>query len=112
MTQRLLTYGTMVQDLPMGGQFAVNADTTTGLTFGFRAGTHIAADVRTAVSAGTVTLTDDATNWVHFSGATVAVNGGANPTRGGVLYKVTTASGVITAIVDYRGCIVTEETAF
>ncbi len=112
MTQRLLTYGTMVQDLPMGGNFSVDADTTTGLTFGLQAGVIVKGDTRDAVAAGTVALTDDETNWVYISGTVVATNSGANPNKAELLYKVVTASGIITTITDLRGCIVTTETSF
>lgn len=112
MTQKLITYGPLVRDLPMGGNFAVDQTTTTGLTFGLRAGVIVGGNTRTAVVAGTVALTDDSTNWVHISGTVIAVNSGANPTLGAVLYKVVTASGVITTITDLRGCIVTDVISF
>lgn len=112
MTQHLNTFGTLVQTLPFGGNFSVDATTTTGLTFGMRAGVIVSGQARTALVAGTVALTDDATNWVHILGSAVAVNSGASPDAGGLLYKVVTVSGVITAITDLRGAIVTEETSF
>lgn len=112
MTQHLITYGPLVQDLPIGGQFAVDQTTTTGLTFGFRSGLKVTGDTRVVIATGTVALTDDATNWVHITASTVTVNSGATPTEGHLLYKVITASGVITTITDLRGCIVTVETSF
>ena len=114
MTTHLLSYGAMTADLTVSGNLNIDPATTTGLTFGFTAGFIITGTStgRAVVAAGTVTLTDDATNWVYESGATVAVNSGANPVSARILYKVTTVSGVITAIVDYRGAIVTDKTSF
>jgi hypothetical protein len=112
MTTHLLSYGTMADNLTMSGSFSVNPVTTTGLTFGYTGGIIVAFDVRTVVVAGTVSLTDDATNWVYENGSTVSANSGASPTLSSILYKVTTASGVITAIVDYRGALVTNKTSF
>lgn len=101
-----------MRDLPMGGNFAVDQTTTTGLTFGLRAGVIVQGTGRTAVVAGTLTLTDNATNWVCIGGTAVVVNSGATPNKGSILYKVITVSGVITTITDLRGCIVTAETSF
>lgn len=113
MTQRLLTYGTLVQALPFGGNFAVNADTTTGLTFGLRAGVIVSGITRTAVVAGTLVLTASVTNWIYIIGDdALGVNNGAAPTEGGLLYKVVTDVNSITSITDLRGAIVTEETSF
>lgn len=93
-----LTYG-VINDSKIGSMFALDPATTTGLTFGYKAGTFSNALASVVVSAGTVTLTDDATNEVNMtSGGAVSANG-----AGGVLYDVTTASGVITAITDKRG---------
>ena len=114
MTTHLLSHGAMTDNVTVAGNLNVDAATTTGLTFGYTAGFIITGTStgRSTVAAGTVTLTDDATNWVYESGSTVAVNSGATPTSARILYKVTTASGVITAIIDYRGAIVTGKTSF
>lgn len=99
MTQHLKTIGRMVESLPINGQYAVDADTTTGLTFGFTAGRVGTVDT----AAGTVALTDDDDNWITAPAGVVTKNIGAAPNARELLYKVTTASSVITAIVDYRG---------
>lgn len=114
MTTRLLSYGAQTDDLTVGGNLNVNAATTTGLTFGYTAGYIVTGTGtgRSIVAAGTVTLTDDATNWVYEDGSSVSTNSGTTPTGNRILYKVTTASGVITDIVDYRGAIVTSVTGF
>jgi hypothetical protein len=112
MVTRTLSYGVALENAGFSGAFSVDAATTTGLTFGYTAGYIVSILGRTNVVAGTVTLTDNATNWIYTAGASVAVNSGANPTGNTVLYKVTTASGVITAIVDYRGALVTNKVSF
>lgn len=111
MTTRILSHGRMVEDLPMSGQFNMDADTTTGLTFGFTGGVFINADIREVVVAGTVTLVNG-TNWIQFLGSEVSATVGDNPIRGTVLYKVVAAGGEITAITDLRGAIITTTTAF
>ncbi len=111
MTTRVLSHGRMVEGLPMSGQFDVDADTTTALTFGFTAGISVNAELRVAVVAGTVTLTN-ATNWIMLIDDVITVSAGANPTRGTVLYKVVASGGVITAITDMRGCVITTTTSF
>ncbi len=112
MTQKLLTYGTLVQDLPFGGNFSVNADTTIGLTFGFRAGVIVDGKTRTALAAGTLALTASVTNWICIQGTALVVNNGAAPSRGALLYKIVTDGSGITVITDLRGSIVTKETSF
>ncbi len=112
MTQHLNTTGVMMELLGMSGNFAIDEATTTGLTLGYFAGVYIITSSVTQIAAGTIALTDDATNWVTCTSGGVSANSGANPTVPDVLYKVTTASGVITAIVDVRGAIVTQEILF
>lgn len=112
MVTHTLSYGVALENAGFSGAFCVDAATTTGLTFGYTAGYIVSGSGRSAVAAGTKTLTDNATNWIYTAGAAVSVNSGANPTGNTVLYKVTTASGVITAIVDYRGALVTTKTSF
>jgi len=109
MTTRMLSYGRMVEDAPMSGQHSVDADTTTGLTFGLTGGL-IREDAAVAtVAAGTVTLTDNTTNYVKaFAGA---YGTGTTPDQG-LLYKVTTSGGAITAIVDCRMSYHTDNTSF
>ena len=112
MTQHLNTAGVMMELLGMSGNFAIDEATTTGLTLGFFSGIYVSANSVTTIAAGTIVLTDDATNWVTATSGGVTANSGANPTIPDVLYKVTTASGIITAIVDIRGAIITQETVF
>jgi len=112
MTTRLQSYGRPIEDLAFSGNMHYDQDTTTGLTFGHKGGYHVSAETRTVVAAGTVALTDDATNWIYMDGAVPTVNAGAAPTGSEVLYKVTTATGAITDIIDYRGAIITDKTSF
>ncbi len=95
----------------MSGQFDIDADTTTGLTLGFTAGVSVNAELRVAVSAGTIALTN-ATNWITLIEDVVTVNAGTNPTRGTVLYKIVASGGAITTITDMRGCVITTTTSF
>ncbi len=112
MTQHLNTTGVMMELLGMSGNFAIDEATTTGLTLGLFSGVYVTANVVQTIAATTEVLADDATNWVFCTAGGVNSNSGANPSVPQVLYKVTTASGVITAIVDIRGAIITQETAF
>jgi hypothetical protein len=112
MVTKVLTYGRMVENLPFSGNLSIDADTTTGLTLGYTAGYIVNKSTRTAVSAGTVALTDDATNWIYEDKTVVLVNAGAAPTLATILYKVITASGIITSITDYRGATVTDKVSF
>ena len=101
MTTKPLSYGAVINS-QVNGQFLLDPATTTGLTFGFKLGRFSNGPTAVSVSAGTVALTDDATNIVQVSkvGTVTAVVSGAESQN--VLYKVTTVSGVITAIVDLR----------
>ena len=112
MATHFVTYGVANENAGFSGSFGVDAATTTGLTFGYTAGYIVGISGRTDVSAGTVSLTDDATNWVYTTSSSVATNSGSAPTLATVLYKVVTASGAITSIIDYRGAIVTDKTSF
>ena len=102
-----LTYGAVVNSR-VNSQFAVNPATTTGLTFGYKAGTFALQGAEVDVAAGTVTLTDNETNIVQVSsgGAVAAVVSGSGDEAGYPLYKVTTVSSAITAIEDLRACLV------
>ena len=114
MVTTVLSYGALSDDLTLAGSFSQDAATTTGLTFGLTDGYIITGtgSGRVTVAAGTLTMGDDATNWIYEAGETLGSNTGATPSIARVLYKVTTASGVITAVIDYRGCIVTDKTSF
>jgi hypothetical protein len=87
-------------------QFAQDINNTTGLVFAYFGGTvpGIGDGVPVTVSAGTITLTDSATNHIMLDPTTGAIS---NSTSGWdstlwPLYQVTTAGGVMTAIVDRR----------
>ena len=112
MVQSLLPYGTEVEDLELAGQFAVDANTTTGLTLGYFGGIYISGGSRTAIADGTILLAASTTSWVLIVSAAVATETGANPSAAEVLYKITTDGSNITTIVDMRGAIVTDQTAF
>jgi hypothetical protein len=101
----------MVSGTDVSGNMSIDADTTTGLTLGYTAGYTVAGGVRSAVSAGTVSLTDDDVNWVTAAG-TPTVNIGDSPSSNVLLYKVTTASAAITEIIDYRGALITNKASF
>lgn len=111
MTQRLLPYGRMVEDMPMTGHFSIDADTTTGLTFGWNHGLYNKNGSVVTIAAGTVALTDNDTNYISISNVTDTIVADTTAPAGGpALYKITTASGVITAVVDYRlSVIATQE---
>jgi hypothetical protein len=109
---RILSYGVIAGGLIFSGNNSVDAATTTGITLGYTAGYDMVNSVRNTIAAGTIVLTDDATNWVYSTGSGILANAGAAPTDARVLYKVTTVSAAITAIVDYRSAIVTDATSF
>lgn len=92
-----LSYGAVI-DSHVNSNFLVNAATTTGLTFGIKAGETIDGVTINTVAADTVALADDTANQLVFvSGAGFAVGSGDF-----LLYEVTTASGAITVITDRR----------
>ncbi len=83
--------------------FDQDAATTTGLTWGHKAGTVRKDNAVTAVPAGTVTLTDDDTNYVEVDAdGTVSANT-AGFTSGSIpIREVVTASGAQTGSTDNR----------
>jgi hypothetical protein len=92
-----LSYGAVI-DSHVNSNFLVNAATTTGLTFGVKAGEIINGVLVTAVGAGTIALADDTVDQLVFISAGVLALGSGDF----LLYEVTTASGVITVINDKR----------
>lgn len=102
-----LTYGAVVNSR-INSQFILNPATTTGLTFGYKAGSFSLHGAEVEVVAGTVTLTDNETNIVQIStGGTIsAVVEGSGDEAGFPLYRVTTLSSAITAIEDLRAAVV------
>lgn len=107
---RLTTASNLVSTSHFMSQFALDPATTTGLTLGFTAGFNSLGSTVNAIAASTVTLVDDATNWVHLH--ETFIDASVLPSLPSVLYKVVTASGVITSITDHRGTIPTNKTAF
>jgi hypothetical protein len=85
--------------------FARDDTTTSGLTWGYLGGRY---DASTTVTAGTVTLTNTATNYVVFHRTTAVVSVSTASTNWddtatyGRLYKLTVAGGVVTATEDHR----------
>ena len=83
--------------------FAQDANTTSGLTFGYKAGVLRNDNVVYSISAGTKTLTASATNYVEVSSTgtvvanTTGFNSGSIP-----LYQVVTDGTGITSVTDYR----------
>lgn len=104
MVTRITTFSPIVNG-GINAKFTVNPATTTGLTFGYNGGEYAFNGEVITVAAGTVTLTDDATNIVQLlaQGAVSAVTLG-NETEL-PLYQVVTASGAITGITDLRAAI-------
>ena len=104
MTQRISDISALVTTQVHSG-LIVDAATTTGLTFGFKAGILLARTPVT-VAAGTVTLADDTTNFVYIQSDAVADGTSVPSDATHLLYEVVTASGVITTITDLRGVLV------
>lgn len=81
-----------------------NPATTTGLTFGFKGGYNPERITENQVTAGTIGLTDNDTNYVFVNGSTVGVT--VSPIVGGqFLYEIVTSAGVISSITDRRGTL-------
>lgn len=84
--------------------YAKDPDTTTALTWGYLGGRWGG----TAITAGTVTLTNAATNYVVVDRSTGAVSKSTattawnNPSLYARVYKLTTAGSVVTATEDHR----------
>lgn len=95
----------------LSDQFNEDSSTTTGLTWGFLAGELRVDATITSVSAGTVTLTDDSTNYVELdpSAGTMSANttgftDGQVPIR-----QVVASSGSQTSSTDKRAWIVGDQ---
>lgn len=102
----------MLSDITGGGiasdEFDEDAGTTTGLTWGYQAGSVRVGEVITDYAANTVTLTDEATNYVEIDpvGTAVTVNqSGFTPGRIPIR-QVTTTGGAIDTSTDMRAWIV------
>ena len=78
-------------------------DTSTGLTFGYKAGKFRNDNAIVNVAAGTVTLTDNATNYIEVdSVGTVSVNTTGFTSGQIPLFEVVTSGGVISSVTDKR----------
>ncbi len=92
--------------------FAQDTGTTTGLTFGYQAGSIRNDNAVTSVSAGTVTLTDATTNYVECSGAgTVSTNTTGFASGSVPLFTVVTSGGAISSVTDERAWISTQRSS-
>jgi hypothetical protein len=79
-----------------GGAFSQNPDTTTGLTFGFKAGRFHNGLTLVSVSAGTVALSSSSTNYVEVDRAgTVSANTTAFTSGRLPLYTIVTGASTI-----------------
>lgn len=84
--------------------FSYDPATTSGLTLAYYGGQMVVDGVLTAISDGTVVLTDAATNYVEATRAGVLSANTSAFTAGRIpLYTAVTAGGAITALTDVRG---------
>lgn len=107
---RITTASEIVSTSHFMSQFSIDQSATSGLVLGHTGGINTVGSTIYTIPAGTVTLSDDETNWVYV--AQDGVFAGISPAIPGVLYKVVVASGAITSITDARGAIPTNKTAF
>lgn len=104
MVNKISSISAVLSDSPFYGDLAVDNLLTTGLTFAYTAGVFVEDNTFATIAAGTEALTDDATNIVFRQDSTIgSAVSGSEPNESMRLYTVTTASGVITDIVDTRG---------
>jgi hypothetical protein len=86
--------------------FQQDSGTTTGLTFGYKAGKFRNDNAIVSVAAGTVTLTGSATNYVEVDSAGVVSVNTTGFTSGSIpLFEVVTTSGTISSVTDKRSCL-------
>lgn len=92
-----------------GGAFTQDLDTTTGLTFGYKAGRLFNGSTTISVAAGTVALSASATNYVECSRAGVVSKNTVGFTAKSVpLFTVVTGVSAISSVTsskDLLGCI-------
>jgi hypothetical protein len=99
--------------LTMSAVFDENTATTTGLTWGYKGGQFRNDNTITTVTAGTVSLTDDTTNYIEVaSNGTVYVVAGSFTAGRIPIRTVVTASGVQTTSTDKRAWFSTWPTAY
>lgn len=104
------TWGTKVNnnydkiDSIIGLNFAQNSASHSGLNFAYYSGNYAVDEAVTNITASTIALTDNATNYVEInvSSGTVTKNTSAFTAGNIPLYTVVTASGSITTITDKR----------
>ena len=84
--------------------FDENTATTTGLTWGFKSGTIRLDNTVTDISAGTVGLTDDSTNYVEIDPSDTTVKANTSSFTSGriPIREVVTSSGAQTTSTDRR----------
>ena len=91
-----------------GGHFAKDADTTTGLTFGYKAGRIFNGKTVISVSAGTLLLSASNTNYVECSrSGTVSSNTSAFSTGAIPLYQITTGVSTISTVTNKKNFLFT-----
>lgn len=84
-------------------EFAQDHAITSGLTFGHRGGIIRSDNSITTVSSGTLSLTDDATNYIEADGnGAVSVNTDGFTSGSIPLFEITTESGEILSVSDRR----------
>ena len=88
----------------IGTYYQYDPATTSGLDFGFKSGKVRNDNLVWETPAGTVTLADDATNYLEVNPADGTVNANATGFTSGQipLYEVVTVSGAITTFTDKR----------
>lgn len=88
--------------------FGKRESTSSGLTWGYYGATIAVSGVPTQIAGGTLTLTNNATNYIEVSNTgTVSVTSSIPgswpaPATHTALYEVVVAAGVITSIIDWR----------
>lgn len=83
--------------------FDENSAATTGLTWGYKAGVIRIDNTVTSVSAGTLSLTDDATNYIEITSAGTVSRNTTGFTSGSIpIRQIITVSGVQTTSTDKR----------
>lgn len=98
-----MTWEALTTNLTSIKDFKQNSNTTTGLTYGYFGGRY-ANDVSIYdTAAGTIALTNNATNYVEVDTTGVVVTNTSAFTSGNwAMATVTTSGGAITAVLDKR----------
>lgn len=92
------------------GHFEQDSATTTGVTFGHRAGLIRQNNTVNVVSAGTVVLPVNDVSYIEIDGAGVITDNIVGFTAGKVpLFQVTTDATSITDVIDYRSVMVSTD---